>query len=99
MREFTAGFVGLLIAAVAAYVVVGMLQGANPNTSKGVSSTGSILVQELAGVLTLAALAGAAVGLVRLVRRKRAGGMLVLLPVGLLLAGVWWLALLVERAS
>src|SRR6187549_3732926 len=99
MRYVTAGFVGGLVAAVAAYVAVGMIQGANPNFSKGVSSTGSILVQELAGALTLAALAVAAVGLVRAARGKRAGGLLVLLPVGLLLACVWWLALLVERAS
>jgi hypothetical protein len=99
MKEFTAGFFGLLIAAVAAYVAVGMIHGANPNFSKGVSSTGSILVQELAGALTLAALAVAAVGLVRVVRGKRAGGLLILLPVGLLLAFVWRLALLVERAS
>jgi hypothetical protein len=99
MRYVTAGFVGGLIAAVAVYVAVGMIQGANPNFSKGVSSTGSVLVQELAGALTLAALAMAAVGLVRVVRGKRAGGLLVLLPVGLLLACVWWLALLVERAS
>jgi hypothetical protein len=99
MRYVTAGFVGGLIAAVAVYVAVGMIQGANPNFSKGVSSTGSVLVQELAGALTLAALAMAALGLVRVVRGKRAGGLLVLLPVGLLLACVWWLALLVERAS
>jgi hypothetical protein len=70
MREFTAGFFGLLIAAVAAYVAFGMIKGAIPNFSKGVSSSGSILVQELAGALTLASLAVAAVGLVRFVQRN-----------------------------
>jgi hypothetical protein len=99
MRKVATGVVGLVVAAVAAYVAVGMILGANPNTSRGVSSTGSIVVQELAGALTLAALGLAMVGLVSVARGKRAGRLLILLPVGLVLAFAWWLALLVERAS
>jgi len=99
MRHVAAGVVGVVAAAVAVYVAVGMIQGANPNFSRGVSPTGSILVQELAGALTLAALVAALLGAIRIARGKRAGGFLILLPVGLVLAVVWWLALLVERAS
>jgi hypothetical protein len=84
-----------VVLCLAAYVAVGMIGGANPQFSRGRSSTSSVLVQELAGALTLAALAVTAGGLIRGVR----GWPLILLPAGFLLAVVWWLALLVERAS
>jgi hypothetical protein len=99
MRKLTVGVVGFVVAAVAAYVAVGMIGGANPNFSKGRSPTGSVVVQELAGALTLAALGIATAGLVSVARGKHAGWRLVLLPVGLALAFVWGLALSVERAS
>jgi hypothetical protein len=99
MRKLIVGVVGLVVAAVAAYVAVGMIRGANPNFSRGRSPTGSVVVQELAGALTLAALGMATGGLVSVARGKHAGRMLILLPVGLVLAFVWWFALLVERAS
>lgn len=99
MRKLTVGVIGLIVAAVAAYVAVGMIRGANPNFSRGRSPTWSVVVQELAGAMTLAALAITASGLVDVARGKHARRTLILLLVGLVLAFVWWFALFVERAS
>jgi hypothetical protein len=88
-----------VVLCVAAYVVVGMIGGANPQFSRGRSSISSVLVQEGAGALTLAVLAINAGGLIATVRGTPRGWPFILLPVGFLLAVVWWLALLVERAG
>jgi hypothetical protein len=99
MRKVALGVIALAVAAVAWVVIVGMVRGANPEFSRGCSSTSSVVVQETVGVLTLATLAAAALGLVAVARGQPSGRLLVMLPIGLLLAVVWWFALAVERAS
>jgi hypothetical protein len=57
------------------------------------------VLQELAGTVTLAALSLTLVEAVRVWRGKRASALVILFPIGLLLAVVWAFALIVERAS
>ena len=99
MRTVAAGVIGCVITAVASFVAVGMIGGANPNFSKGRSPTGSVVVEEIIGALTLATFAVVIRELVLVARGKSAGRLVILLPAGLVLALGWWFALLVERAS
>lgn len=99
MRTVTAGVIGSVVTAVAAYVAVGMIGGANPNFSKGRSPTGSVVVQEIIGALALVTLGLAIRELVLVARGKHARRLVILLPLGLVLASAWLFALLVERAS
>ena len=93
------GAIGLVTVAVATYVVIGMVDGVNPQFSRGRSSTFSVVVQESIGVLAVATLGAAASRLIAVARGKYPGRLFILLPVGLVLAVVWWFALAVERAS
>ena len=99
MRKVAAGGVGLVCVVLAVYVAVGMIGGANPDFSRGDSPLGSVVLQELAGTVTLPALSLTLVEAVRVWRGKRASALLILFPIGLLLAVVWAFALIVERAS
>lgn len=99
MRIVATSVIGCLTAAVAAYVAAGMIGGANPDFSRGRSPTGSIVVQEIVGALTLATLGLAIRELVLVAKGKHASRFVTLLPAGLVLALGWWFALLVERAS
>ncbi|MBA3733707.1 MAG: hypothetical protein H0W90_00690 [Actinobacteria bacterium] len=99
MRRVGLGATGLLIAVVTVIVAVGMIDGANPQFSRGRSPTWSVVVQETLGIVTLAALGSTAVALVALARRRRARRFFIFLPLSLALAFGWWVALFVERVS
>ena len=99
MRKLVATASGIFVAAVAALVLVGMIHGADPNFSKGRSSTESVVIQEVVGGLALLALGGAIVGCIALAQGKNAGLLLIPLLIGLLLVVVWWFAYAGERAS
>jgi hypothetical protein len=99
MRKLVAVVVGVFVAAVAVVVVVGMIQGADPNFSKGRSSTESVVTQEVVGALALVALASAIVGCISVARGKRVGRLLIPLLTGVVLVAGWWFAYAVERAS
>lgn len=99
MKKVAVGAIGLVVAAVAAYVVVGMIGGIDPQFSRGRSPTSLVFRQEILGALTLVTLGTAATRLIAVARGRHPGRLLILLPVGLVLAVVWWFALAVERAS
>ncbi len=99
MRKLIAAAIGIFVTAVAALVLVGMIHGADPNFSKGRSSTESVVTQEVVGGFALAALGAAIVGCIAVAHGKDAGLMLIPLVVGLVLVVGWWLAYAVERAS
>jgi integral membrane sensor domain MASE1 len=99
LRTVAAGVIGSVVTAVAVFVAVGMLGGADPEFSKGRSPAGSVIVQEIIGALALATLGLTIRQLVLVARGKHAGRLVILLPLGFVLALVWWFALLVERAS
>ena len=99
MRKLVAVVVGVFVAAVAVVVVVGMIQGAEPNFSKSRSSTESVVTQEVVGALALVALASAIVGYISVARGKRVGRLLIPLLTGVVLVAGWWFAYAVERAS
>jgi uncharacterized membrane protein (DUF373 family) len=99
MRKQVAAVVGLVLAAIAAVVVIGMVEGADPQFSKGRSTTASVLTQEVLGALTLVALLGAVIGCVRLARGSHVGRSLIPLSIALLLALFWWVSYIAERAS
>jgi hypothetical protein len=65
--------IDILAAAVAALVLVGMIDGADPNFSKGRSSTESVITQEIVGGFTLLALGVAIIGCIAVARGKRLG--------------------------
>jgi hypothetical protein len=90
---------GVFLAAVVVLVLVGMVQGADPNFSKGRSPTASVVAQEVVGALAVVALAGVIFGYLRTGRGKRIRPLLIVLPVGLVLLAGWLFAYAVERAS
>jgi hypothetical protein len=91
--------IGILAAAVAAVVLVGMIDGADPNFSKGRSSTESVIAQEVAGGFALLALGWSIIGCIAVARGKRVGLPLITLVIALVLVVVWLFAYAVERAS
>jgi hypothetical protein len=99
MRNAALGVIGLVAAAVAVFVIAGMIGGADRHFSKGVSSRTSVIVQEAVGVVALATLAATGLQLVAVARGRSARPVLILFPVGLVLALLWWVALAAERAS
>ena len=99
MRKPVAALIGVVVAAIAFGVVVGMVEGADPNFSKGRSTTASVVTQEVLGALTLVALLGAVIGCVRLARGGDVRRSLIPLSIGLLLAFFWVVSYFAERAS
>ena len=99
MRKGLAALTGALVAAVAVFVLIGMIDGAVPNFSKGRSSTQSVVAQEVVGAFALVALGGALVGCINVARGKHVGRLLIPLLVALVLVVAWQFAYLVERAS
>jgi hypothetical protein len=99
VRKLVAAMIGIVVAAIAFAVVVGMVRGADPNFSKGRSTTASVISQEVLGAMALVALFGAVIGCVRLARGGHVGRSLIPLSIGLLLALFWWVSAIAERAS
>jgi uncharacterized membrane protein len=99
MRKPVAAVIGVVLAASAAVVVIGMVEGADPQFSKGRSTTASVVTQEVLGAVTLVALFGAVIGCVRLARDGDVRRSLIPLSIGLLLAFFWVVSYLAERAS
>src|SRR6478672_10142093 len=73
VQRLIATVIGILGAAVAAFVLVGMIDGADPTFSKGRSSTESVIVQEVVGGFALLALGVAITGCIAVARGKRVG--------------------------
>jgi len=99
MRKQVAAVISVVLAAIAAVVVIGMVEGADPQFSRGRSTTASVLTQEVLGALALVALLGAVIGCVRLARGGHVGRSLIPVSIGLLLAFFWWVSYIAERAS
>lgn len=76
-----------------------MIEGADPNFSKGRSSTESVITQEVVGGFALIALGVAIIGCIAVARGKRAGLPLIALVIAPVLVVVWLLAYAGERAS
>jgi hypothetical protein len=98
-RRVAAGVVVVIAAALGLYVAVGMAENSDRQFSRGVSSTDSVVVQEVVGALTLVALVLSVHQAARLWRGKDARALMILFPIGLVLTVGWSFALLVQRAS
>lgn len=98
-RKPVAAVIGVVVAAIAVLVVVGMIEGADPNFSKGRSPTASVITQEVVGGMALVALLGAVIGCVSVARGSHWRRLLIPLSIGLVLFVGWWFAYLAERAS
>lgn len=68
MRKPAAAMIGIVVAAIAVRVVVGMIGGADPNFSKGRSTTASVVTQEVVGAMAVVALFGAVIGCISVAR-------------------------------
>lgn len=99
MRKVVAVVIAIIVVAIAVGVVAGMIEGADPQFSKGRSTTASVVTQEVLGALALVALLGAVIGCVRLARGGHVGRSLIPSSIGLLLALFWWVSYIAERAS
>jgi hypothetical protein len=99
VQRLIATAIGILAAAAAALVLVGMMDGADPNFSKGRSSTESVIVQEIVGGFALLALGVATIGCIAVARGKRGGLPLITLVIALVLVVGWLFAYAGERAS
>lgn len=99
VQRFIAAVIGIVAAAVAALVLSGMIDGADPNFSKGRSPTESVIVQEVVGGFALLALGAAMIGCIAVARGKRVGLPLITLVIALGSVMVWLLAYAGERAS
>jgi hypothetical protein len=99
VQRLIAAVIGILAAAAAAFVLVGMIEGADPNFSKGRSSTESVIIQEVVGGFALLALGVAILGCIAAARGKRVGLPLIPLVIALVLVVVWLFAYAGERAS
>ncbi|HKG43652.1 MAG TPA: hypothetical protein VKB10_05360 [Gaiellaceae bacterium] len=97
--EVAAGAVAVVVIALAACVALGMVLNSEREFSRGVSSIESVVVQEVAGALTLLALALSFHQAARLWRGKDARALMIFVPIGLVLTVAWGFALLVQRAS
>jgi hypothetical protein len=91
--------IGIVVVAIAAVVVAGMVKGADPQFSKGRSSTASVVTQEVVGAVALVALFGTVIGCVSVARGNRLRRLLLPLSVGLVLAVFWLVTYAAERAS
>lgn len=99
VQRLIATVIDILGAAVAALVLVGMIDGADPNFSKGRSSTESVITQEVVGTFALLALGVAIIGCIAVGRGRRVGLPLITLVIALVLVVVWLFAYAGERAS
>ena len=99
MRKLVAAGCGIVVVAIAVVVIAGMVSGADPNFSKGRSTTASVVTQEVLGAVTLVALFGAVIGCVRLARGGDVRLSLIPFSIGLLLAFFWFVSYIAERAS
>jgi hypothetical protein len=99
VQRLIATVIGILATAVAALVLGGMIEGADPNFSKGRSSTESVITQEVVGGFALLALGAAIIGCIATARGKRVGLPLIALVIAIVLLVVWLFAHAGERAS
>ena len=99
MRKSVAAVIGIVVVAIAVFVVVWMVRGADPNFSKGRSPTSSVIIQEVVGAMTLVALFGVVVGCVSVARGNHLRRLLIPLSIALVLFVGWWFSYLAERAS
>ena len=99
MGKLIAAVVGIFVAAVAAVVLIGMIYGADPNFSKGRSSTQSVVAQEVVGAFALVALGAVIVGCINVAQGKHMGRLLIPLLIAFVLVVGWWVAYAAERAS
>ena len=99
VQRLVAAGIGILVAAVAALVLVGMIDGADPTFSKGRSSTESVITQEVAGGFAVLALGWSIIGCFAVARGKRVGLPLIAVVIALVLVVVWLFAYANERAS
>jgi hypothetical protein len=91
--------IGIVVVAITVGVVVGMARGADPNFSKGRSTTASVITQEVVGAMTLVALFGAVIGCVSVARGNHVRRLLIPLSIGVVLAVGWLFSYAAERAS
>ena len=99
MRKPAAAMIGIVVAAIAVLGVVGMVRGADPNFSKGRSTTASVITQEGVGAMALVVLLGAVIGCVSVARGNNVRRLLIPLSIGLVLFAGWLFAAAAERAS
>jgi hypothetical protein len=99
MRKPVANTIGIVVAAIAVGVVVGMVRGSDPNFSRGRSTTASVVTQEVVGAMTLVALFGAVIGCVSVARGNDVRRLLIPLSIGLVVAAGWLFSYIAERAS
>lgn len=99
VQRLIATVISILVAAVAALVLVGMIDGADPNFSKGRSSTWSVIIQEVVGGFALLALGVAIIGCIAVARGKRVGLPLITLVIAFVLVVVWLFTYAGERTS
>ena len=99
MHKPVAAVIGIVVVVIAAWVLVGMVVGADPTFSKGRSSTASVVTQEVVGALALVALLGAVIACVRVARGNHMRRLVIPLSIGLVLVVGWMYAYLAERAS
>lgn len=99
VQRLCATVMGILVAALAVLVLVGMIDGADPNFSNGRSSTESVITQELAGGFAVLALGWSIIGCIAVARGKRVGLPLIAVVIALVLVVAWWFAYANERAS
>jgi len=91
--------IGIVVVAITVGVVVGMVRGADPNFSKGRSTTASVITQEVVGAMTLVALFGAVIGCVSVARGNHVRRLLIPSSIALVLAAGWLFSYGAERAS
>jgi hypothetical protein len=91
--------IGIVVAALAVFVVVKMVEGADPTFSKGRSNTASVITQKVLGAMTLVALCGAVIGCDSVARGNHLRRLLIPLSIGLVLFVGWSFSYLFERAS
>jgi hypothetical protein len=99
VRKLVAAMIGIVVVAITVGVVVGMIRGADPNFSKGRSTTASVITQEVVGAMTSVALFGAVIGCVSVARGNHVRRSLIPLSIALVLAAGWLLMYAAERAS
>jgi hypothetical protein len=100
VRAAIAATAGLAVTAIGVVVAAGMVTNADPDFERGRSPIWTVIVQEAVGAATLVVLALTLRELLGVIRGGSSGRRaLMLFPVALGLAAVWWVALLAQRAS
>ena len=96
MRKPVAALIGVVVAAIAVGVVVGMVRGADPHFSKGRSTTASVVAREVVGAMALVALLGAVIGCIGVARGNHPRRLLIPLSLGLVLTVGWFFSYAAE---